>query len=73
LEDRATANAWAEVQKALKTLTELEPDRKLRVLSVGYDPLPGESVIEELPEQPKSSHPQAVTFAVRLTVVYIVQ
>ena len=69
--DKAIANAWADVQKTLKALTEAEPTRKLQLWSVSYDPLPGESVIEELPEQPKSSRPQAVTVAIRLRAVYL--
>jgi len=46
------------------------PSRKLQVVNVEYDPLLEESVIEELPDQPKSSRPRAVEVAVRLRVTY---
>lgn len=71
LYDDAVANAWAKVEKTLELLRDQAPGRNLQLLSVSYDALPGESVIDELPDQPKSSRPQAVAVTVELRAVYI--
>jgi len=43
------------------------------LVDVSYDSSPGESVIEELPEQPKSSRPKEVEVAVRLRAAYVLR
>ncbi len=73
LHERAAAQAWAEVEQRLSDLVAASPSRRLRVIEVEYDPLLEESLIEELPEQPKSSRPRAVEVAVRLRVTYELQ
>lgn len=67
---RATAQAWAEIEKRLAQIATAHPGKQLELVEVSYDPLPGESIIEELPEQPKSSRPQAVEVSVRLRATY---
>jgi hypothetical protein len=62
--------AWTEVEQRLGELAAARPGRKLELISVQYDPMFEESLIEELPDQPKSSRPQAVEVAVRLRVTY---
>jgi hypothetical protein len=43
----------------------------LQLIQVQYDPsMDQESLIDELPEQPKSSRPQAVEVRVRLRAIY---
>ena len=58
------------IEAQLKQLSSANPTREFQLVEVSYDPLPGESVIEELPEQPKSSRPKAVEVAVRLRATY---
>ena len=70
LYERAAAEAWTKVGERLRALAAASRDRKLKLVDVQYDPLVEESVIEELPDQPKSSRPQAVEVAVRLRVTY---
>jgi len=43
------------------------------LVEVSYDPSPGESVIEELPEEPLSSRPKEVEVSVRLRATYEVR
>jgi hypothetical protein len=57
----------------LRDLTASTPGKKPRLLEVSYDPLPGESTIEELPDDPKSSRPQAVEVSVRIIATYTLQ
>ena len=65
------AKAWSEMETQLAKVAADRPGRRLELVQVSYDPLPGESIIEELPEQPKSSRPQAVEVRVRLRAVYV--
>jgi hypothetical protein len=67
---RAAAQAWTNVEQRLRELVAASPSRKLELVEVQYDPMLEESLIEELPDQPKSSRPQAVEVAVRLRVTY---
>lgn len=67
---RAADQAWTNVEQHLRELAAATPSRKLELVEVQYDPMLEESVIEELPDQPKSSRPQAVEVAVRLRVTY---
>lgn len=67
---RALAKAWAGVETRLRELTASAPGKEPQLLEVSYDLLPGESVIEELPDTPKSSRPQAVEVSVRITATY---
>ncbi|MGA2328108.1 MAG: hypothetical protein ABSH05_17660 [Bryobacteraceae bacterium] len=68
---RAAEKAWREIETRLRQLAAAAPGKSLEVVEVSYDPLPGESVIEELPELPKSSRPQAVEVSVRLRATYV--
>ncbi len=70
LYQRAGAQAWTKIQERLRELTAASPNRKLQVIEVQYDPLMEQSLIEELPDQPKSSRPQAVEVTVCLRVTY---
>lgn len=70
LYDRAAAQAWTDVEQRLRELVASSPRKKLQLIEVQYDPLLEESLIEELPDQPKSSRPQVVEVAVRLRVTY---
>jgi hypothetical protein len=67
------AKAWQEIQTRLSVVAARTPGRKLELIDVSYDPSPGESVIEELPEQPKSSRPKEVEVDVRLRATYILK
>jgi len=67
---RALDEAWAAIDARLQQLTASTPGKKLKLLQVSYDPLPGESTIEELPDGPKSSRPQAVEVSVRVIATY---
>lgn len=67
---RAATQAWTDVQQRLRELAAARPGKKLELVAVQYDPMLEESLIEELPDQPKSSRPQAVEVAVRLRVTY---
>ena len=67
---RAAAQAWTDVEQRLRELAATRPGKKLELVTVEYDPMLEESLIEELPDQPKSSRPQAVEVAVRLRVTY---
>jgi len=73
LYERAIAEAWRELEARLRRLSAANPGRRYRLVSVSYDPLPGESVIEELPDRPKSSRPDAVEASVRLRATYAVE
>jgi hypothetical protein len=66
----ATAKAWIDAEMRLSEIAAAAPDKKLEIVSVHYDRLPGESLIEELPDEPKSSRPDAVEVAVRLRIRY---
>ena len=70
---KAAEKAWNEIEARLREIASAAPGRKLEVVEVGYDPLPGESIIEELPDGPKSSKPQAVEVSVRLRAVYVLR
>ena len=67
---RAREKAWTEIATRLREITAAAPGKEPQIVRVSYDPLPGESVIEELPDNPKSSHPQAVEVSVRIAVTY---
>jgi hypothetical protein len=67
---RALEKAWAGVQTRLRELTASTPGKEPELLEVSFDLLPGESVIEELPDNPKSSRPQAVEVSVRIRATY---
>ncbi len=66
----ATAKAWIEAENRLDGIAAAAPGRKLEIVGVHYDRLPGEALIEELPDEPKSSRPDAVEVAVRLRIQY---
>ena len=67
---QALAKAWAGIETRLRELKASTPGKEPQLLEVSYDPLPGESVIEELPDTPKSSRPQAVEVSVRISATY---
>jgi hypothetical protein len=67
---RALDKAWAGVETRLRELAASAPGKEPELMEVSYDPLPGESVIEELPDNPKSSHPQAVEVSVKISATY---
>jgi hypothetical protein len=67
---RALEKAWAGVEKRLQELTASTPGKAPELMEVHYDLLPGESVIEELPDNPKSSRPQSVEVSVRISATY---
>jgi hypothetical protein len=67
---RALAKAWAGIEARLQELRASAPGKEPELLAVSYDPLPGESVIEELPDNPKSSRPEAVGVSVRISATY---
>ena len=67
---RAAAQAWSAIQARLQQLATASPGRKFELVEMSYDPLPGQSLIEELPDQPKSSRPRAVEVSVRLRATY---
>jgi hypothetical protein len=69
LYEKALVKAWRGIEEQAAQLTAKEGG-KLTLLRISYDPLPGESVIEELPDLPKSSRPEAVPVSVRLRVTY---
>lgn len=70
LYQRAAARAWANIQERLRELTAANPNRKLQLVGVQYDPMTAQSLIEELPDQPKSSRPHAVEVTIRLRATY---
>jgi hypothetical protein len=51
-------------------LNDINPNRKLQLVGVQYDPMTAQSLIEELPDQPKSSRPHAVEVTIRLRATY---
>jgi hypothetical protein len=73
LYQRAVASAWLRVEARLRDIAAQNPGRKLEVVQVSYDPSPGESVIEELPDRPKSSRPKEVEVSVRLRATYVLR
>jgi hypothetical protein len=70
LYQQAAAQAWAAIQTRLQQLATTSPGRKFELVEMSYDPLSGQSLIEELPDEPKSSRPQAVEVSVRLRATY---
>ena len=70
LHQRAAAQAWTAIQTRLQQLATASPGRKYELVEVSYDPVPGQSLIEELPDEPKSSRPQAVEVSVRVRATY---
>ena len=70
LYQRAAAQAWAAIQTRLQEFAAASPGRVFELVEVSYDAEPGQSLIEELPDQPKSSRPQAVEVSVRLRATY---
>jgi hypothetical protein len=66
----AVAQAWGAIQARLQQLVTASLGQKLQLVELSYDPMPGQSLIEELPDQPKSSRPQAVEVSVRLRATY---
>lgn len=62
-----------DIEAQLRGLAARTPGKKLQLVEVSYDPSPGESVIEELPEQPLSSRPKEVEVSVRLRATYEVR
>jgi hypothetical protein len=73
LYQRAVAQAWAAIQARLQQLATRNPGRKFELVGVRYDPGFGQSLIEELPDEPKSSRPQAVEVSVRLVATYLLR
>jgi hypothetical protein len=71
LYQRAAAQAWLNIEERVRDLSASVPSKKLQLIQVQYDPsMDQESLIDELPEQPKSSRPQAVEVRVRLRAIY---
>jgi hypothetical protein len=70
LYERAVARAWQQIETRLGEIAAAAPGRKLYPVAVEYEHVPGEPVIEELPDTAKSSRPRAVTAAVRLRATY---
>ena len=70
LYEKAADRAWRVIEARLRDLAAASPGKKYELVAVSYEPLPGESVIEELPEAPKSSRPEAVQVSVRLRATY---
>lgn len=68
---KAVDAAWKSIEQRLRAIASAAPGKKLEVVEALYDASPGESIIEELPDGPKSSKPQAVEARVSLRVVYI--
>jgi hypothetical protein len=73
LYERAAGEAWADVERRAAEAAAAVPGKKLELVQVSYDPLPGESVIDELPDQPKSSRPRSVAVSVRVRAVYLLR
>jgi hypothetical protein len=73
LYSRALARAWATIEARRDELESSNPAKKFQLLEVSYDPLPGESVIEELPDLPKSSRPKAVEVVVLVRATYVLR
>jgi hypothetical protein len=67
LYETAMLRAWKNIEEQAAGLA-ARAGRKLTPVRISYDPLPGESVIDELPDLPKSSRPEAVPVSVRLRV-----
>lgn len=65
--------AWAAIQARIQQLAAANPGRKFKLEGVTYSPSIGQSQIEELPDQPTSSRPQAVEVSVRLAATYAVR
>ncbi len=70
LYERAVARAWADIQAQLEQFASAHPDRKFELVQVRYDPISDQSLIEELPDDPKSSRPKAVEVSVHLWATY---
>jgi len=67
---RALDKAWAGIEARLRELTASTPGKEPELLEVSVNPMPGESTIEELPDNPKYSRPQAVEVSVRVSATY---
>jgi len=67
---RALDKAWAGIEARLRELTASTPGKEPELLDVSINRMPGESTIEELPDNPKSSRPQAVEVSVRVIATY---
>lgn len=70
LYEKAAAAAWSEAEKRLGEIAAAAQGTKPEIVNVYYDRTPGESTIEELPDLPISSRPEAVEVVVRLRVEY---
>ena len=70
---RAVAAAWSEMENHLREVTAASPNKRVEVVAVYFDPLPGESLIEELPDRPKSSRPTEVEVSIRLRATYVLR
>jgi hypothetical protein len=71
LYQRAADQAWVNIEERVRQLSASVPSKKLRLIQVQYEPsMDQQSLIDELPEQPKSSRPQAVEVRVRLRATY---
>jgi hypothetical protein len=66
---KASQAAWLKIGEQIRAI-EAEQKQTTEIVSVAMDTLPGDSIIEELPETPKSSRPGAVPVRVRLRVTY---
>ncbi|HET8546848.1 MAG TPA: hypothetical protein VFL57_02540 [Bryobacteraceae bacterium] len=70
---KAVANAWRQIEQRLRSIEAQNKGKSVELMSVSYDSLPGDSVIEELPEVPKSSRPSGVSAAVRIRATYVMR
>lgn len=68
---KAVETAWKSIEARLREIASAAPGKEVEIVEAVYDASPGESIIEELPDGPKSSKPQAVEARVRLRVVYV--
>ena len=68
---QAVEKAWQEIEARLREIASAAPGKRLKLVEVRYDPQPGESIIEELPDGPKSSKPRTVEVSVRLRATYV--
>jgi hypothetical protein len=71
--EKAVANAWSDIEAQLAHFAPAKSAWRFQLVEVQYDPMTGESVIEELPDEPKSSRPQTVEVRVMLRAVYVLR
>lgn len=67
---QAVSDAWKTIDAKLRDLAKSRPHRPFVIKQIVYDPMPGDSIIEELPERAKSSRPWEIEVAARLQITY---